>query len=244
MSYIKIRKVSKLYSPNVGVNDINLEVKKGNFISIVGPFGSGKTTLLRILAGLESEFEGHVDIDGLTPAEARKKRRIGVGFQQPTLLPWRNVFENITLPLDITNNHDYGRAEELLALTGLSSIKNKKVDELSGGMRQLVSIVRSLVLDPDILLLDEPFSSIDEMSKDIMHKKLRALHKSRGSTTILVTHSLQEAVFLSDEVIIFSESPATVKRVIKIDYKRSNINDKYSEEAYKYVRELRKELGA
>ena len=243
MSYIEVRKVSKSYPGGGGILDIELTITKGKFVSIIGPFGSGKTTLLRIMAGLETADEGSVSIDGLSPAEAKALRRIGVGFQQPTLLPWRNVYQNVTLPIEITHGKNFDKADELIKLAGLESIKDKKVDELSGGMKQLVSIVRSLVLNPNILLLDEPFSSIDEMTKDIMHETLLEIHKKNNNTTLLVTHSLQEAVYLSDTVVVLSKTPGKIKSIININFEKKGIQDKYSEEALKYVKRLRKELG-
>lgn len=242
MSFIKIERLSKTYVGGVGIRDIDFAISKGRFVSIVGPFGSGKTTILRIIAGLESYDTGEVMIDGLSPSAAKAQRRIGVGFQQPTLLPWRSVFENVTLPLEIIHNSDFQHAEQLIELAGLASIRDKNIESLSGGMRQLVSIMRSLVLKPDIMLLDEPFSSIDEMTKDIMHEKLLDIHKKNGSTTLLVTHSLQEAVYLSDMVIVLSSSPGTIKSVIDIDFERKSIADKYGDIAMAYVKKLRKEL--
>lgn len=244
MSFIQIKEVSKEYKKNIGVRDINLSIDKGKFISIVGPFGSGKTTLLRILAGLITDFNGNITIDGRAAVEAKRQHKIGLVFQQPTLLAWRNVIENITLPLEITHRmNEYGRVENLLESIGLCDIANKPIHELSGGMKQLVSIIRSLALDPDILLLDEPFSSIDEMTKDMMHEKLINIHKQSKKTTILVTHSIQEAVYLSDSVVVFSRSPGTVKSIVDIDFKRTSIEDKYSQESLHYINMLRKEIG-
>lgn len=244
MSNIEIKNLTKLHGKNTGIKDISLFIEKGSFVSIIGPFGSGKTTLLRVLAGLDEAYEGEVLIDGAPPQTIRRERRIGLSFQQPTLLPWRNVIQNIILPLDIVGVSNKKKAEKLLKLAGLEKIKDKKIHELSGGMRQLVAILRSLVLNPDILLLDEPFSSIDEMTKDMMHEKLLDIHRKSKKTTVLVTHSLQEAVYLSDTVIVLSQSPGTVKKVITIDFPRLSIADKYSESALKYIRSLRKELNA
>lgn len=242
MSFITIDKVTKQYSETTGIKDISLKVKKGSFISIVGPFGSGKTTLLRAVAGLITDYEGSIKIGEMTPEEAKAARRIGVGFQQPTLLQWRNVISNIRLPLEIAKPSTYTEPDELLELAGLSSIRERNIHELSGGTRQLVSILRSLVLNPDILLLDEPFSSIDEMTKDKMHEKLLTVHRQRKQTTILVTHSLQEAVYLSDQVIVLSAAPGRVKSIIDIDFPRDSIEAKYSPESLEYIRLLRAEI--
>ncbi len=242
MSFIALENVTKQYNGTAGIRDVSLEVEQGSFVSIVGPFGSGKTTLLRIIAGLISDYEGKATIGDMTPKETKVARRIGVGFQQPTLLSWRNVIDNISLPIEIVKPSVYTEPDELLELAGLASIKERNIHELSGGTRQLVSILRSLVLSPDVLLLDEPFSSIDEMTKDKMHEKLLAIHRQRKQTTILVTHSLQEAVYLSDKVVVLSAAPGRVKSIIDIDFARDSIEAKYSPEALEYVRQLRAEI--
>lgn len=242
MSFIALENVTKQYNGTAGIRDVSLEVEQGSFVSIVGPFGSGKTTLLRIIAGLINDYEGKATIGDMTPKETKAARRIGVGFQQPTLLSWRNVIDNISLPIEIVKPSAYTEPDELLELAGLASIKERNIHELSGGTRQLVSILRSLVLSPDVLLLDEPFSSIDEMTKDKMHEKLLAIHRQRKQTTILVTHSLQEAVYLSDKVVVLSAAPGRVKSIIDIDFARDSIEAKYSPEALEYVRQLRAEI--
>lgn len=242
MSFIALENVTKQYNGTAGIRDVSLEVEQGSFVSIVGPFGSGKTTLLRIIAGLISDYEGAATIGDMTPKETKAAQRIGVGFQQPTLLSWRNVIDNISLPIEIVKPSVYTEPDELLELAGLASIKERNIHELSGGTRQLVSILRSLVLNPDVLLLDEPFSSIDEMTKDKMHEKLLAIHRQRKQTTILVTHSLQEAVYLSDKVVVLSAAPGRVKSIIDIDFARDSIEAKYSPEALEYVRQLRAEI--
>jgi len=242
MSFIKLDHVTIQYGDAIGVRDVSLNVERGSFVSIVGPFGSGKTTLLRAIAGLIVDYEGTIKIGDMTPEEGRVGRRIGVGFQQPTLLQWRDVISNISLPLEIAKPDVYTEPGELLELAGLASIKGRRIHELSGGTRQLVSILRSLVLNPDVLLLDEPFSSIDEMTKDMMHEKLLAVHRKRKQTTILVTHSLQEAVYLSDQVIVLSAAPGRVKAIIDITNSRDTIEEKYSPESLEYIRLLRKEI--
>lgn len=243
MSFIEIKNLTKLYDDNVGIKELNLSIEKHSFVSIVGSFGSGKTTLLRVIAGLNDGYKGSVLIDGVSPAAARRSRRIGMSFQQPSLLPWRNVLGNVMLPFEIIGQHDDIRAKELISLAGLSGAQDKQVHQLSGGMRQLVAIIRSLALNPDILLLDEPFGSIDDLTKDEMNEKLRIIHRKEKKTTILVTHSLQEAVYLSDVVVIMSPSPGTVKRIIPITFDRFTITDKYSDEAMRYVALIRNELA-
>lgn len=242
MSFIELNSVSVSYGDTDAIRDVSFSVEKGSFVSIIGPFGSGKTTLLRAVSGLLAEFEGSITIGGELPHIVKQRREIGFGFQQPTLLPWLNVSENISLPAKLTEKPYYTTPEELLSLAGMQDMKDKKIDQLSGGMRQLVSILRSLVLSPGVLLLDEPFSSIDEMTKDVMQGKLKSIHTERGLTTVMVTHSLSEAVYLSDYVIVLSARPSSVKSIIRIDFPRTSIDAKYGDIAADYVRTLRSEL--
>lgn len=242
MSYIEIKNLSKKFSDTAGIENITLPIEKGAFVSIVGPFGTGKTTLLRCIAGLINDYDGTVKIDGAQPLDVLKKGGVGFAFQQPSLLPWRSVVKNITLPQEIKGNKSTTEAMNLLKVAGLTHIASKRPSELSGGMRQIVSILRSMILQPKILLLDEPFSSVDELTKDKLNKKLLDIHNASDMTTIMITHSLQEAVFLSDEVIVLTPGPGRIKRRVKIDFSRSEIADKYSQKAHDYVALLRKEM--
>lgn len=244
MSHITIQHVTKHFGNDktTGIHDINLEIAKGEFVSIVGPFGSGKTTLLRAMGGLTDTYEGSIQLGGMHPKQALSSGTIGYGFQQPTLLTWRSVIQNIMLPQELVGEIDISYAKSLLDIAGLSKIQDKRVHELSGGTRQLVSILRSLALRPSILMLDEPFSSIDEMTKDTLNERLRTIHHEHKLTTILVTHSLHEAVYLSDRVIVLSHAPGGIKKIVPIKYLRPSIASKYSTEANKLVRQIRREL--
>lgn len=219
MNSIEVQSVSKEYAQGFfALRDLTFSVTEGSFVSVVGPFGCGKTTLLNLLSGITEDYYGTIRIKGQSPVAARQTRKIGYVFQSPTLLPWRSVIQNVTLPQEIAGlNLDEKKAWDLLRMTGLDCFAQRKPHELSGGMQQLVSIVRSLILDPDVLLLDEPFSSIDEINKAKLHGELLKIHRQTNKTTILVTHSLTEAVYLSDQVIVLTCNPGKIKRVIDID---------------------------
>lgn len=224
------------------IRDLNLSVEEGDFVSVVGPFGCGKSSLLELISGIREEYEGTIQIRGQSPERARLNRKIGYAFQQPTLLPWRNVIGNILLPLELAGKKDETRAYELLELVGLKHLAFRMPHELSGGMQQLIAIVRSLILDPDILLLDEPFSSIDEINRVKMHTHLLKIHEQTNKTTMLVTHSLTEAVNLSNKVIVLTPCPARVKKIIDIHLSVRSEETLFSEEFLDYVRVIRKEL--
>jgi len=242
MSYISIKNLSKEYKGKKVLENINLTIKKGQFVSIVGPYGSGKTTILKVIAGLINDYSGSISVNNKPPAELRRERKVGYAFQKATLLPWRNVLDNVALPLEIVGKSDKASALKLLSLVGMEELASKSISELSGGMQQLVAILRSLVLEPDVLLLDEPFSSIDEFSKDKLHEQLLEIHSLSHKTTIMVTHSLQEAVYLSDVVIVLSKNPARVKYILEPKLKNRSIDAKYSKEVLSHIQTLRKEL--
>lgn len=242
MPLISINKVSKKYGNNEVLYDLNFTVDKGELISIIGPFGSGKTTLLKLLGGIMDDFSGEILIDGKIPDEVRKQKKIGFSFQKPTLLPWMNVLNNITLPTEIVGNRKTKDALNLLKLVGLESISKKKTFELSGGMQQLVSILRSLILNPDVLLLDEPFSSVDQVNRDSFNDKLLKIHKETNKTTIVITHSLEDAVYLSDRVVALSPPPGTVKRIIPINLPQRNTDVKTTSQFQHFTKILKKEL--
>lgn len=241
-SFITVKSVSKSYYEVDILKNVSFAIGEGDLISLVGPFGCGKTTLMKILAGIIEDYEGSIFINDQTPTQARLKRRLGYSFQNAALLPWRDVLGNLTLPQEIAKVEDRNRIYDLLALTGLEYIARFKISQLSGGMRQLVNILRSLVLDPDILLLDEPFSSIDEASREKLHKQLLHIHNSTHKTTLLITHSLEEAVYLSDKVIVLSRKPACIKRILEINLDREDESVKYSKKFLMYIKLLRKEL--
>lgn len=237
---IKINSLSKSFGSFLVLDNISVEIKDGEFISILGTFGCGKTTLMKIIGGLIKDYSGEIKINNTTPSQILKKRKIGFCFQKSNLLPWRNVVDNISLPLNLKGNYkNTKKAISLLKLIGLESIAHKKIWEISGGTQQLVSILRSLVLDPNILLLDEPFSSVDEISRDHLHCQLIKMHKKTRKTIIMITHSINEAVFLSDRIFILSKNPARIKETINVNLQTRDEATKKSSKYISYVNKCR-----
>ena len=203
------------------LNDISLSVGEREFVSIVGPSGCGKTTLLKILAGLQRASAGSITVAG-TPVMA-PRRDIGIVFQNPILLPWRTVMENVLLPAEVQRMpRDKARAHarDLLAMVGLSEFENKYPMELSGGMQQRAAISRALVSDPSILLMDEPFGALDAMTREQMNLDLQRIWRESGKTVVLITHSIPEAVFLGDRVIVMTPRPGRIARVVEVPMPR------------------------
>jgi NitT/TauT family transport system ATP-binding protein len=209
--------------PVVALDNINLQIKSGDFVSLIGPSGCGKTTLLRAIADLEHPTGGSIKIDGKTPEEARLKRAYGYVFQAPALYPWRTVERNVMLPLEIMGldkSERARRAEEQLALVGLKGFEKKYPWQLSGGMQQRVSIARALAFAPELLLMDEPFGALDEITRDHLNLQLAELWRRTGKTCIFVTHSISEAVFLSTRIVVMSPRPGRILDVIESDLPR------------------------
>jgi NitT/TauT family transport system ATP-binding protein len=213
--------------PVEALRDISLTVNRGEFISLVGPSGCGKSTLLRIIAGLRPATSGAVTFNGVTVA--RPISNIGMVFQSPVLLKWRSILDNVLLPVELTGRSRatyQQRAFELLRLVGLDGFANKLPGELSGGMQQRVSICRALLLDPPLLLMDEPFGALDAMTRDDMNFELLRIWGeglgvgSQRKTIVFVTHSIQEAVILSDRVVVMSQRPGHIDAVRDIELAR------------------------
>jgi NitT/TauT family transport system ATP-binding protein len=220
---------------------ISLDIGSGEFVTIVGQSGCGKTTLLKILAGLLPRSAGTVTLRG-TPVDGPRPD-IGIVFQDPVLLPWRTVLDNVMLPvqvlgLDRTAYRD--RARRLLGLVGLEGFEDKYPHELSGGMRQRVSIARALVHDPSLLLMDEPFGALDAMTREFMNLELLRIWKESGKTVVFITHSIPEAVFLADRVIVMSARPGRVVETVGVDLPRPRDLDMMaSDEFGVYTRKIR-----
>jgi NitT/TauT family transport system ATP-binding protein len=200
---------------------INLSVPKGSFISIIGPSGCGKSTLLKVLAGLMVPNEGSVSVDGIAPQEAAKRRRIGLVFQDAILLPWKNAVQNAAFLLmtaddRVTKNDAFARAAAMLKLVGLEDAERKMPSQLSGGMRQRVAIARALALDPQVLLMDEPFGALDAITREEMSHCLLDIWQRTGKTIVLVTHSIEEAVLLSREVHVMGGAPAQIIETVPV----------------------------
>ncbi len=218
---IAIRNLTKEYRTSRGaitaLEDIGFGVGEGEFVAIVGPSGCGKTTLLKILAGLVPTSRGEVALRG-TPITG-PRRDIGVVFQSPVLFPWRTVLENVLLPADVLRlgrERTRARALELLALVGLEGFEDRYPWELSGGMQQRVAITRSLVHDPAMLLMDEPFGALDAMTRETMNVELQRIWLDRRATVVFVTHSIPEAVFLADRVVVMTARPGRVRDRVSI----------------------------
>ena len=226
---IVIQNLSVIYKEDgtrgetVALQDVNLDIKKGEFVSLVGPSGCGKTTLLRVIADLIPATSGDVFISGLTPREARLEKRFGIVFQNPVLMDWRTIRRNVCLPLELLKLPKQQRTKkvtEMLDIVGLQEFGHHYPRELSGGMQQRVGIARALAIDPRILLMDEPFSALDEFTKEKLHEDLLRIWRKTNKTIIFVTHNIQEAVFLSDRVVVFSPHPGRVTSVVDITIPR------------------------
>jgi NitT/TauT family transport system ATP-binding protein len=213
------------------LDGMTFDVVRHEFISVLGPSGCGKSTLLRLVAGLVMPTRGKVEIFGLPVVEPRDE--IGLVFQRPTLLPWYDVLGNVTFPM----KHKYGRvdaadrvrAQELLALVGLGDFADKRIDELSGGMQQRVAIAQALLHDPDILLMDEPFSALDALTRDEMSFELLQIWTQRPKTVVFITHSIQEAVLLSDRIIVMTPRPGRIREILPVPLARPRSVDTLSD---------------
>jgi NitT/TauT family transport system ATP-binding protein len=202
----------------VALADVDLTVREGEFVSLIGPSGCGKTTLLRLIADLEQATAGTLTVNGVTPQAARKQRAYGYVFQAPALYPWRNVERNVMLPLEvmaIPRAERQARAAQVLDLVGLSEFRRRFPWQLSGGMQQRVSIARALSFEPNLLLMDEPFGALDEITRDGLTLHLHQLWRRTGLTAMFVTHSVQEAVFLSTRIVVMSPRPGRIVTVIE-----------------------------
>ena len=223
---ISLRDVSKEFQLRRGqsllaVSDVSLEVSPGEFVAIIGPSGCGKSTLLRLVGSLETPSHGTVEVNGRQPAELAAAHRLGVAFQDHALLPWLTSWDNIALPFHVAGmKPDKERISELISLVGMVGFEKARPKQLSGGMRQRIAIARALALNPDVLLLDEPFGALDAVTRRQMNQELQRIWSAQQHTTILVTHSVDEALFLADRVIVLTERPGRVKMVKKMDFKR------------------------
>ncbi len=218
---LSIRRLCKSFDGPPVLKDINLDVKEGEFVCIVGPSGCGKTTFLRVIGGLENADVGTIEINGQRVTKPGADR--GFVFQADSLLPWRRVFENASFGLEIngrTGAADRDLTGKLIGLVGLASFERYYPRQLSGGMRQRVNLARALAINPDVLLMDEPFSGLDAQTREIMQTELLRIWSEGRKTVLFITHQIDEAVFLSDRVIVFGRRPGHIRDAVKIDLPR------------------------
>lgn len=252
-SFIDIRSVAKVYESDTGedvpaLSSITLRIKQGEFVSLLGPSGCGKTTLMMIVAGLSAASKGEVRIEGKKIIDPYTD--VGIVFQNAELLEWRTAIQNILLQMEIRKldlETYIPVAKRLLDQVGLGGFEDRYPDELSGGMKQRVALCRALVHDPDILLMDEPFGALDAMTRDQMNIDLQKIWLEKRKTAVLVTHSIDEAVFLSDRVVVMTGRPASIAEDITIDLPRPrklSVRDSSEFNAYTgHIRSMFKELG-
>lgn len=252
---VSISKVSKTFASRgrrgpgriEALASIDLEIEPGEAVTLLGPSGCGKTTLLRLIAGLENTSGGSITIDGLLPAETRSRKQIAFVPQAPALLPWRTVAANARVLLDVNPNagtKSSANVDELLRSVGLSDFVDAYPHELSGGMQQRVGLVRAFALDAPLILMDEPFAALDELTRTDMRHLLVQLRGQRNSTLVFVTHSISEAVFLSDRVAVMSARPGQITQLIDVPLARPRQPDLEDDPAFfALTRQLRQELS-
>jgi NitT/TauT family transport system ATP-binding protein len=228
----------------IALNDFSIEIEPGRFVVLIGPSGCGKSTLLRVIADLLAATDGSVVTFGRTPDEARRQRRISFVFQDATLLPWRTVQENVELPLQVGRwrhlGRDSMRASDLIEMVGLGGREHAYPHELSGGQRQRVAIARALVTKPDVLLMDEPFGALDEITRDNLNEELLKIWNELRTTVVFVTHGLAEAAFLGQSVVVMGTKPGRLVAEVRLDDKKpDNRINRSSPEFFEITSQLR-----
>lgn len=246
MALLELSKIEKTFKSQEGnivpvLEDISFDVQEGDFISIIGPSGSGKSTILRLISALDTDYKGNINYS------KNVEKDLGFVFQDSVLFPWRNVYDNIKLPLEVKKNLTQKNIEYvdyLIDMMNLTDFKNSYPKELSGGMKQRASIARSLSYDPSVLLMDEPFGALDAMTRDNLNLELLKVWKETGKTILFVTHDIEEAVFLSSKVIVLSDRPTRVKKIVSTEFNLSeSLNVRNTPEFMSVVEELRSELN-
>ncbi len=243
---LRIKAVRKLYRELEAIHNVSFDVAACEFVSVLGPSGCGKSTLLMMVAGLIDKTDGEISING-TPVIGPRPE-IGVVFQQPVLLPWRTILDNVLFPIELLKlprSKYVQRAMDLLAMAKIDDFAHHLPRQLSGGMRQRASICRALIHDPSILLMDEPFSALDAITRDEMGVELLRIWQANRKTVLFVTHSIREAAFLSDRVLVMGRRPATIIEEMVIDLPRPRHIAMMEDESFnQYVRKLRKAIEA
>jgi len=240
---IQVQNVGQVFRTSgaevVALSDVSLDIKPGRFVVLVGPSGCGKSTLLMMLAGLRQQTSGTILING-APIAAPDPNRVGVVFQEPSLFPWLTAEENVEFPLalrGVAKAERRAKAEEMLKLVGLEGFGKRHPHELSGGMKQRVSIARGLVQDPPVLLMDEPFAALDEQTRMTMGDELLRIWAATGKTVVFVTHSLTEAVYLADEVAVMSARPGRIVDLLQVQLPRPRTYEMLSGDAFGSLRD-------
>lgn len=238
---VEIRGVSKAFGVEGAevtvLDDISLTIGMGEFVSVIGPSGCGKSTLLKVAAGLLEADAGTVTIDGESVAAASRDKKIGLVPQSPALLPWRTVLDNVLVPLKVNRRANAGRslrdARELLHGFGLGAAMDKYPGQLSGGMQQRVAIARAFVFDPAVMLMDEPFSALDEMNRDLQRIALLDFWQSNRKAVMFVTHSVPEAIMLSDRIVVMAAHPGRIAQVIDVTLPRPRTEQAYATDEFR-----------
>jgi NitT/TauT family transport system ATP-binding protein len=243
---VEVTNIGKLYDTGNGavqaLKGVSFSATQGEFVSIIGPSGCGKSTLMKIVGDIIDPTEGHVTVGGRTAHEARLKGTFSFVFQNPVLLPWRRVIENVHLPLEILGRQSRDPLH-LLDMVGLASSGKLYPKELSGGMQQRVALARALTFDPQVLLMDEPFGAVDEFTRDSLNRQLLEIWQKIRVTVLFITHSISEAVFLSDRVIVLGGRPASVRQILEVPFPRPRQSPlKETEPFQEVVKSLREEL--
>jgi NitT/TauT family transport system ATP-binding protein len=249
---VSVRGVDKVFAGHAGrivaLEAVDLDVRPGELVSLIGPSGCGKSTLLRVIADLVQPSHGEVVVNGKTADEARRDRDYGMVFQAPVLFDWRTVEDNVKLPLEILGRDRAwrdGRAAEMLELVELGDFAAHMPYQLSGGMQQRVAIARALSFEPRILLMDEPFGALDEMTRERMNDEVLRIWERTGTTIVFVTHSIPEAVYLSSRVVVMSARPGRITAVVDVDLPRPrDVLTRESERYFALVTEVRELLRA
>ena len=252
MTAVVVSGLTKIFNPGrpdevLALSDVDLTVGDGEFVSLIGPSGCGKSTLLRLIADLVEPTTGTVTVAGRPAAQARREQEYGIAFQQAGLFEWRTVRRNVELPLElrgVAKAERKAKAEEMLELVGLSDFAGHYPGQLSGGMQQRVAIARALAVQPPLLLMDEPFGALDEMTRERLQSELLGICAKTGAGTVFVTHSISEAVFLSDRVVVMSARPGRITASIEVELPSRDEAGRQAPVYFEKITEVRQALRA